>query len=130
MLDWKPVINEDEMYVVLALFMLMGIIQKPTLRSYFSKHCILATPIFGSVISMDRLESVCNVMHFNNNDNIGTTRNHLNFQNLSSPVPSQHIPFWKEKMTKCHIKLFRRLLKIAVLNCMVILTYSMDQSPS
>ena len=36
MRDWKPV-TEDEMYVVLALFMLMGIIQKPTLRSYFSK---------------------------------------------------------------------------------------------
>jgi len=72
MLEWKPVINKDEMYVVLALFMLMGIIQKPTLRLYFSKNCILATPIFGSVISMDRFESVCNVMHFNNNDNIGT----------------------------------------------------------
>ena len=36
MRDWKPV-TKDEMYVVLALFMLMGIIQKPTLRSYFSK---------------------------------------------------------------------------------------------
>jgi len=34
MLDWKPVTNKDEMYVVLALFMLMGILQKPTLRSY------------------------------------------------------------------------------------------------
>ena len=72
MRDWKPITNKDEMYVVLALFMLMGIIQKPTLRSYFSKNCILATPIFGSIISMDRFESVCNVMHFNNNDNIGT----------------------------------------------------------
>ena len=36
MRDWKPV-TKDEMYVVLALFMLMGIIQKPTLGSYFSK---------------------------------------------------------------------------------------------
>ncbi len=33
MRDWKPV-TKDEMYVVLALFMLMGIIQKPKLRSY------------------------------------------------------------------------------------------------
>ena len=32
--DWKPV-TKDEIYVVLALFMLMGIIQKPTLRSYY-----------------------------------------------------------------------------------------------
>ena len=32
--EWKPV-TKEEMYVVLPLFMLMGIIQKPTLRSYF-----------------------------------------------------------------------------------------------
>ena len=36
MRDWKPV-TKDEMFVVLALFMLMGIIQKPTLRSYLKK---------------------------------------------------------------------------------------------
>jgi hypothetical protein len=34
MRDRNPV-TTDEMYVVLALFMLMEIIQKPTLRSYF-----------------------------------------------------------------------------------------------
>jgi hypothetical protein len=32
---WKPV-TEGEVYVVLMLFMLTGIIQKPTLRSYFT----------------------------------------------------------------------------------------------
>jgi len=58
MRDWKPV-SKDEMYVVLAIFMLMGIIQKPKLRSYFSKNYILATPVFGSIISMDRFESIC-----------------------------------------------------------------------
>jgi hypothetical protein len=49
----------------------MGIIQKPTLRSYFKQN-FLVTPIFGSVISVDRLESICNFMHFNNNESIGT----------------------------------------------------------
>ena len=39
MRDWKPV-TKDVMYVVLALFMLMGIIQKPTLRSYFSQKIL------------------------------------------------------------------------------------------
>ena len=62
----------NEMYVVLAVFMLMGIIQKPTLHSYFSKNYILVTPIFGSITSMDRFESICIFMHFNNNDRIGT----------------------------------------------------------
>jgi uncharacterized membrane protein len=47
---WKPV-TEDEIYVVLALFMLMGTVQKPTLRSYSSKKSLLATPVFGCVIS-------------------------------------------------------------------------------
>jgi len=71
MRDRKPV-TKDEMYVAFTPLMLMGIIQKPTLRSYFSKNYILATPIFGSVISMDRFESICNFVHFNKNDHVGT----------------------------------------------------------
>jgi hypothetical protein len=63
--DWKPV-TTGEIYVVSAILMLMGIIQKPTLFTYFSNNCILATPIFSSVISMDRFESICNFIHFNN----------------------------------------------------------------
>ena len=100
--DWTPV-TTDEIYVVLALFMLMGIIQKPTLRSYFSKNCILATPIFGSTISMDRFESICNFMHFNNNDNTRTYQgpsklfkiypvlSHLNTKFQSLYLPGQNI---------------------------------------
>jgi hypothetical protein len=33
--EWQPV-TAEEIYVVLALFMLMGIVQKPSLRLYFS----------------------------------------------------------------------------------------------
>ena len=69
--EWKPV-TKDEMYVVISLLMLIGIIQKPTLRSYLSKNYILAAPNFGSIISMDRFESICNFMHFNINDHVGT----------------------------------------------------------
>jgi len=53
--DWQPV-TKDEINVVLPLFMLMRIIQMPTLRSYFQKNYNLATPGFGSIISMFRLE--------------------------------------------------------------------------
>ena len=67
MLDWKPVTNKDEMYVVLAIFMLMGIIQKPTLRSYLKKIVFWRLQSLV-VIFMDRFESICNVMHFTNND--------------------------------------------------------------
>lgn len=69
--EWKPT-TEDEIYVVLALFMLMGTVQKPTLCSYFSKNATLATPIFGSVISLDRSEAICRYLHFTNNDNLIT----------------------------------------------------------
>jgi uncharacterized membrane protein YhaH (DUF805 family) len=42
---WED-IKMDEMYMVLALFMLMGILQKPTLRSQYSKNLLLLTPFF------------------------------------------------------------------------------------
>jgi hypothetical protein len=45
--QWTPV-SENEIYVM--LYLLMGIIQKPTLRSYFSRKIILSTPGFGDVI--------------------------------------------------------------------------------
>jgi hypothetical protein len=47
---WKPV-TEGEIYVVLGLFMLMGIIQKPTLRlySYFTTKTVISTPGFGDI---------------------------------------------------------------------------------
>jgi hypothetical protein len=116
MRDWKPV-TVDEIYVVLALFILMGIVQKPTLRSYFSRNSVLATPIFTSVISMDRFESICKFIHFNNNDSRDTYQgppklfkiyplvSYLNskFQNLY--IPDQNIAIdesltlWKGRLS-------------------------------
>ena len=67
------------------------------------KNYILATPIFGSIISMDRFESFCNFMHFNNNDPIGTYQgpsklfkiypvlSHLNTKFQSLYLPRQNI---------------------------------------
>jgi hypothetical protein len=39
--------------------MLMGIVQKPTLRSYFTTKRIISTPGFGDIITRDRLELIC-----------------------------------------------------------------------
>jgi hypothetical protein len=44
---WEDV-TADELYVVLALFMLMGTVQEPTLRSHHSKNWLLFTLFFGS----------------------------------------------------------------------------------
>jgi uncharacterized membrane protein len=48
-------VTEGEIYVVLGLFMLMGIIQKPTMRSYFTTKRVIYTPGFGNV-TRDKLE--------------------------------------------------------------------------
>lgn len=44
-MKWEDV-TVDKMYVVLAPFMLMDIIQKATLRSYYSKNWLLFTWFF------------------------------------------------------------------------------------
>jgi hypothetical protein len=44
-----------EMYMVLALFMLIGIIQKPTLRSFYTKNPLLFTPICSKTLPLERL---------------------------------------------------------------------------
>jgi hypothetical protein len=45
---WEDV-TVDEIYVDLALFRLMGVVQKPTLTSYYSKNWPLFIPFLGSV---------------------------------------------------------------------------------
>jgi hypothetical protein len=44
-------------YEFICLFMLMGIIQKPTLRLYFTTKRVTSTPGFGDVTG-DRLELI------------------------------------------------------------------------
>jgi hypothetical protein len=40
---------EKEIYVVLGLLMLMDLIQKPTVQSYFFTKMVLSVPSFGEV---------------------------------------------------------------------------------
>lgn len=60
-------VTESEIYTVIGLFMLMGIIQKPTIRFYFSKGRVISTPGVADVMSRDRFESICRFLHFVNN---------------------------------------------------------------
>jgi hypothetical protein len=101
------------MYVILGLYLLMGIIQKPTLRSYFSRKRILSTPGFGDIISRDRFELITKCLHFADNANragyegpvklykIFSVLSHLNhkFQNLFLPGPNisidESLTLWK-----------------------------------
>ncbi|KAG8237378.1 hypothetical protein J437_LFUL013013 [Ladona fulva] len=47
---WVPT-TLNEIRVYLGLLMLMGIIQKPSLRMYFSRQHILETPFFPNVMT-------------------------------------------------------------------------------
>ena len=57
----------EEIYVVVAISMLMVIIQKASLRLYFSRNQLVTTPGFGSDISLDRFENKCKFLHFIDN---------------------------------------------------------------
>jgi hypothetical protein len=114
--QWTPV-TEDEVYVMLGLYLLMGIIQKPTLRSYFSRKRILSTPGFGDIISRDRFELITKFLHFADNANkadyegpaklykIFPVLSHLNhkFQNLFLPGPNisidESLTLWKGRLS-------------------------------
>ena len=69
---------------------------------------------------MDWFESICNFMHFNNSENIGTYQGPSKFSKSIQSCPISTHTLLERKKTKWYIKLFRRLLNIAVLNWMVI----------
>lgn len=68
-MTWEPV-TVDEVYITLGLFMLMGIVQKPTLRSYFTKRRVISTPGFSDVMTRDRFERICKFLHITDNQTL------------------------------------------------------------
>jgi hypothetical protein len=86
---WKHV-TEGEIYVVLGLFMLMGIMQKPTLRSYFTTKRVISAAGFGDIITRDRLELVCKFLHFADNETILSV-----FQTVP---PCEGIQIWNQDL--------------------------------
>jgi hypothetical protein len=99
---WEDV-TVHEMYVVLALIMLTGIVQKPTLRSYYTKNRLLFTPFFPETLPLERLEVITRVMHFADNSKqneyqgppklfkIYPVIQHLNNKFQSLYLPNQNI---------------------------------------
>jgi len=69
----------------------MGIVQKPTASSYFSKRRVISTPGFADVISTERFEFICKFLHFTDTEsftNISRT-SHI-VQNLSCDMSFEH----------------------------------------
>ena len=57
MKSWQPV-TSDEIFVALNLIMLMGIVQQPTLKCYYSRVAFLETLIFPQTMTQDRFELI------------------------------------------------------------------------
>jgi hypothetical protein len=53
--------------MVLALFMLTGIVQKPTLSFYYIKNRLLFTPYFPKTLLLERFELIIRFKHFADN---------------------------------------------------------------
>ena len=56
--------NPGEMRVVIALIILQRIVKKPNIDDYHSMHPLLHTPIFGKIISRDKLKLILKYLHF------------------------------------------------------------------
>jgi hypothetical protein len=50
--------------------MVMGIIQKPTLMSYFTTKRVISTPGFTDIMTREKLELICKFLHFTYNESI------------------------------------------------------------
>lgn len=66
MRNWKSV-DDAEIYVTLGVFMLMGIVRKPSIRSYYSKEAFIETPIFSRIMKKERYDLISRFLHFVDN---------------------------------------------------------------
>ena len=95
----------------------MGIAQKPTARSYFSKRRVIPTPGFADVISRERFELISKFLHFIDNESLPTYQGppilfkiycvmcHLNIKCQTLYLPNQNIAIdeslklWKGRLS-------------------------------
>jgi hypothetical protein len=72
--------------------MLMGIIQKPTLRSYFTTKRVISTPGFGDIMTRERLEIICKCLHFSDNESISNFQGRRGQRWWWKPAPASLCP--------------------------------------
>ncbi|KAG8224460.1 hypothetical protein J437_LFUL003183 [Ladona fulva] len=114
--SWQPV-DENEIYVLFGLYVLMGIVRKPTIKLYFSKKRVISTPGFSDMMSRERFELLNRYLHFVDNerraDFDGPTKlfkifpilSRLNRNFQSQYIPDRNIainesmPLWKGRLS-------------------------------
>uniref|UniRef100_A0A8C5PK49 PiggyBac transposable element-derived protein domain-containing protein n=1 Tax=Leptobrachium leishanense TaxID=445787 RepID=A0A8C5PK49_9ANUR len=83
--QWTP-LDVPEFLKFWALTMLMGIIKKPSIRSYWSSSPICSTPIYPQSMSRRRYENILRFMHFSDNS-LCPPREHPQFDRLYKICP-------------------------------------------
>ncbi|GFV79630.1 piggyBac transposable element-derived protein 4 [Trichonephila clavipes] len=64
--SWKPT-DENEILKFLGLILLMGHIEKDSLRDYWTTDNLIETPIFREVMPRDRFLMILKFLHFSDN---------------------------------------------------------------
>lgn len=65
---WTPT-NPGEMKKFWGLLLNMGIIKKTTIRSYWSGDILYSTPLYATIMTRTRFETLLKFLHYNNNLN-------------------------------------------------------------
>lgn len=108
MWKWVPC-TKEEIYILFALYMIMSIVVKPTIRSYFSKNPIYDSTYFSSVMTCDRFE-MSQFLHFSHTgisrlSKIAPIISHLNNKFQEAYTPSENISIdeslllWKGRLS-------------------------------
>ncbi|CAJ0916379.1 unnamed protein product [Ranitomeya imitator] len=63
-IQWHPT-NVEELKKFLGLTLAMGIVKKPTIRSYWDMHSVLCLPLFSAVMTRNRYELLLRFLNFN-----------------------------------------------------------------
>ena len=58
--------TRNEIHVVIGLKVLIGVVQKPILKSCFSRDSFVETPIFSQTMTQGRYELIMKCLHFVN----------------------------------------------------------------
>ena len=63
----------DEMSVFLSMIIIMGLMPKPELKSYWTRDPVLETPFFPNTMPRDRFAELLSNLHFVDNSRADTT---------------------------------------------------------
>ena len=86
--------SEDELKVFIALNILMSLVSKPSIQSYWTTDKSIETPYFKNIMGCNRFVSIAKNLHFssNNNSNDALTKIREVIQIIKKTFISMYVP--------------------------------------